>query len=350
MTPAPPTAPWPRRVAQAALLAAVLALAACTSAPKRTAPASSTGGAPVAAPAGRDGPPLDRSVDPLQVPDAEPRVEPIRQGGPNKPYEVGGQTYVPAAADVPLAERGLASWYGRLFHGRRTASGEVYDMNAMTAAHRTMPIPSYARVRNPANGREVVVRVNDRGPFAAGRVIDLSYAAAVKLGVQNGVTPVEVERITHDEIRAGLATRPREPALAAVAPTAVPANVPVPPAPQALPATAAPVPLAEAPAVTVLPPTAGPGPAPVEPGPAPTPAVPGFWLQLGAFAKGEGAYSFQKRVAAELDWLAPLMTVFAEGRMYRLQAGPFPSREQARETAERLRAALKLVPLLVERR
>jgi rare lipoprotein A len=106
------------------------------------------------------------------------------------------------AADVPLTERGLASWYGRKYHGRPTSSGEPYDMFAMSAAHRTMPIPSYARVRNPANGREVIVRVNDRGPFAAGRVIDLSYAAAVKLGVAGGVAPVEVERITHGEIRA----------------------------------------------------------------------------------------------------------------------------------------------------
>ena len=122
-----------------------------------------------------------------------------------------GESYVPLTGDLPLVERGLASWYGRKFHGRRTASGEVYNMHAMTAAHKTMPIPSYARVRNPANGREIIVRVNDRGPFAAGRVIDLSYAAAVKLGVQNGVAPVELERITHDDIRAGRWDRRRPP-------------------------------------------------------------------------------------------------------------------------------------------
>jgi rare lipoprotein A (peptidoglycan hydrolase) len=121
------------------------------------------------------------------VPDAQPRIEPLRVGGPNKPYEVLGQAYEPMRTDQPLRERGLASWYGRKFHGRPTASGETYDMYAMTAAHRTMPIPSYARVRNPANGREVVVRINDRGPFHPERVVDLSYTAALKLGVLGGV-------------------------------------------------------------------------------------------------------------------------------------------------------------------
>jgi rare lipoprotein A len=152
------------------------------------------------------------------VPDAEPRVEPLRTGGPNKPYEVLGQRYVPMATDLPLRESGLASWYGRKFHGRPTASGEPYDMYAMTAAHKTMPLPSYARVRNPANGREIVVRVNDRGPFHPGRVIDLSYTAALRLGVLGGVAPVEVERITHDEIRAGVWRRDRT--LAEPAPSA----------------------------------------------------------------------------------------------------------------------------------
>jgi rare lipoprotein A len=138
-----------------------------------------------------------------RVPNATPRIEPIRAGGPNKPYDVQGQVYAPHTGDVALREQGGASWYGRKFHGRPTSSGEPYDMFAMSAAHRTMPIPSFARVRNPANGREVIVRVNDRGPFVAGRVIDLSYTAALKLGVLNGVAPVVVERITFDEIRRG---------------------------------------------------------------------------------------------------------------------------------------------------
>ena len=138
-----------------------------------------------------------------RTPDAVPRVEPIRSGGPNKPYEVGGRLYVPLTTDRPLREVGGASWYGRKYHGRPTASGEVYDMFAMTAAHPTMPIPSFARVRNPANGRQVIVRVNDRGPFVPGRVIDLSYTAALRLDVHRNVTTVEVERLTFEQIRSG---------------------------------------------------------------------------------------------------------------------------------------------------
>jgi rare lipoprotein A len=153
-------------------------------------------------PAERDGPPLSVPPGLERTPDAVPRIEPVRAGGPNKPYVIDGRQIVPLVGDEPMRERGLASWYGRKYHGRPTSSGEPYDMFAMSAAHRTMPIPSYARVRNPANGREVVVRVNDRGPFADGRVIDLSYVAALKLGVLGQVTPVEVERITHGEIRA----------------------------------------------------------------------------------------------------------------------------------------------------
>ena len=151
----------------------------------------------------RDGPEARPPAGLERVPDAVPRIEPLRVGGPNKPYEVLGRRYVPMTADLPLAETGLASWYGRRFHGRPTSSGEIYDMYAMTAAHKTMPIPSYARVRNPVNGREVVVRINDRGPFADGRVIDLSYTAALRLDLLRGVAPVQVQRITQAEIILG---------------------------------------------------------------------------------------------------------------------------------------------------
>lgn len=154
-------------------------------------PVASKPAAPVATPAPRRDPP-----------DAVPRIVAIPQGAPNVPYEIKGETYEPEAADVPLTETGIASWYGKPFHGRRTATGEVYDMHAMTAAHKTMPLPSYALVRNPRNKREVVVRVNDRGPFKPGRVIDLSHAAARKLGI-SGIAPVEVRRLTHAEIRSG---------------------------------------------------------------------------------------------------------------------------------------------------
>lgn len=178
----PSDAPRPSAAVLAVLL---LALGACSTPPLR------------------DGPPQRIPVDPEQVPDAVPRVETLRAGGPNKPYEALGRRYVPAADDIPWQERGLASWYGRKYHGRATASGEPYDMFAMTAAHPTLPIPSFARVRNPANGREVIVRVNDRGPFVAGRAIDLSYAAARRLGLLAGVATVEILRLTNDMIRSG---------------------------------------------------------------------------------------------------------------------------------------------------
>ena len=178
-------------LSSAAALVVVLAalLAGCASAPP--------------APPSRDGvhPQTPRNLE--RTPDAEPRVEPIRAGGPNKPYEALGRRYVPLDGDQPLREMGLASWYGVKFHGRQTSSGEPYDMYAMTAAHPYMPIPSYARVRNPRNGREVIVRVNDRGPFVPGRVIDLSYTAALKLDLLSGVAPVEVQRLTFDDIRNG---------------------------------------------------------------------------------------------------------------------------------------------------
>ncbi len=187
---------WPLvRAAALALAVAAGLLAGCSSGPSSS-PQSS-------ARSGKDGPETNPPAGLAQVPDAVPRIEPLRKGGPNKPYRVLGRSYTPMTEDLPLQESGLASWYGRKFHGQPTASGEIYDMYAMTAAHKTMPLPSYARVRNPANGREIIVRVNDRGPFADGRVIDLSYTAALKLGVLRGVAPVEVQRLSFDDIRSG---------------------------------------------------------------------------------------------------------------------------------------------------
>ena len=124
-----------------------------------------------------------------------PRIEPLHRYA-NRPYRVFGKDYRPLASLQPFRQRGMASWYGKRFHGKPTSSGEKYDMYKMTAAHPTLPIPSYARVTNLANGRSVVVRVNDRGPFHAGRVIDLSYVAAHRLGyIGAGSAQVEVEAI-----------------------------------------------------------------------------------------------------------------------------------------------------------
>ncbi|MBK9686080.1 MAG: septal ring lytic transglycosylase RlpA family protein [Betaproteobacteria bacterium] len=249
----------------------------------------------------RDGPEARPPAGLERVPDAVPRIEPLRVGGPNKPYEVLGRRYVPMTADLPLAETGLASWYGRRFHGRPTSSGEIYDMYAMTAAHKTMPIPSYARVRNPVNGREVVVRINDRGPFADGRVIDLSYTAALRLDLLRGVAPVQVQRITHDEIRAGLV------------------------------------------AASPLPPDDG----------APGDAVAigaGLWLQLGAFRDRDGAARLQRSVLGDAEVRVTQVVIFEENALYRVQAGPYATREQALQAGDRVQRRLGISPLLVERR
>ncbi|HCK77099.1 MAG TPA: septal ring lytic transglycosylase RlpA family lipoprotein [Gammaproteobacteria bacterium] len=140
-----------------------------------------------------DGPP-NSSPDPSTVADAVPRAEPLSTIG-NSPYQVFGIRYVPmSSVMVGYSETGEASWYGRKFHGRTTANGDEYDMFAMTAAHKTLPLPSYLRVRNLRNDQEVVVRVNDRGPFLGGRILDLSYMAAKKLGiVMSGTAPVDIQ-------------------------------------------------------------------------------------------------------------------------------------------------------------
>jgi rare lipoprotein A len=142
-----------------------------------------------------DGPGADPPPNLERVPDAVPRSEALHAWA-NRPYTVFGQQYVPTPGVRTYRERGMASWYGRKFHGQPTSSGERYDMYAMTGAHPTLPIPSYVRVTNLRNGRNVVVRINDRGPFSNKRLIDLSYTAAYKLGyIASGTAEVEVELI-----------------------------------------------------------------------------------------------------------------------------------------------------------
>lgn len=266
----------------------------------------------------RDGPLPNPPSDLAKVPDAAPRIEPVRSGGPNKPYEVQGERYEPITGDSPYADRGLASWYGRKFHGRPTASGEVYNMYAMTAAHPTLPIPSYARVRNPANGREVIVRINDRGPFHKGRIVDLSYTAALKLDLLRGVAPVEVRRITYAEIRAGTFQKP----------AGEPTPVFVPDTPPGAPQRETTGNMAATVAST----------------------GPGAWLQFGAFAKLDGAEALRQRIAEADLTLLPLLTVVREGGVHRLRAGPFPSADEARATAVRLRDESGVESTLVEKR
>jgi rare lipoprotein A len=166
-------------------VAAALALLAACSAP-----------APRATPARPATVPGTPPADASQVPDAVPRAEPRSASGNPPFYEVLGQRYVLLPSAANYVERGVASWYGPTFHGKSTSSGERYDMYAMTAAHKTLPIPCYARVTNLANGRSVIVRINDRGPFVANRLIDLSWTAAAKLDMlRNGTAFVEVQTL-----------------------------------------------------------------------------------------------------------------------------------------------------------
>ncbi len=152
----------------------------------------------------RDGAPRDTPQDLANLPDPIPRPEPRSKYGNPANYTVAGKTYFIMNSAAGYAQTGLASWYGTKFHGRRTSSGEAYDMLALTAAHKTLPIPTYATVTNLDNGRRTIVRINDRGPFHDDRIIDLSYAAAVKLGYHGaGTANVRVETISFDPVDTG---------------------------------------------------------------------------------------------------------------------------------------------------
>ena len=200
-----------------AFLSCSLLLTACSS-PKRS--ASSGGGYYK-----DDGPGRNIPADIEAIPDAVPRIETHARAN-MRPYKVFGKRYVPITTDKPFRQKGIASWYGRKFHGNKTANGEIYDMYAMTAAHPTLPLPSYARVTHARNGRSVIVRINDRGPFHASRIIDLSYVAAAKLDlITPGSGPVIVEAITQDEIRKNAYQRTND-----AAPKAMPIPVAPPPA------------------------------------------------------------------------------------------------------------------------
>lgn len=177
------------------LLVLTLVLAACAT-PQRT-----DGGiaAPDERPRMQDGPPSE-PFDPSRIQPIVPRPEPRSPYGNHSPYQVFGVTYHVKPTAEGYVERGIASWYGTKFHGRATSSGEIYDMHQLTAAHRSLPLPTFAEVRHLENGRSIIVRINDRGPFHPDRIIDLSWAAAVKLGIdQTGTGPVEVRAITFDE-------------------------------------------------------------------------------------------------------------------------------------------------------
>ncbi len=244
------------------------------------------------------------------IPDAVPRMEPLHRFA-NRPYTVLGRDYVPATTLRPYRERGIASWYGRKFHGEKTSTGETYDMYAMTAAHPTLPLPSYASVTNVATGKSVVVRVNDRGPFLHGRVIDLSYAAAERIGIaQKGSGEVEVEAILPAGDadargrRAAAAGRPRRPRRRS------------PGARRAPPEESAPVPVAS--------------------------VEGGFVVQLGAFANFANAQNFVAHLANQIGPIGVEANVRQVNGLFRVFAGPYPTRDDATRTADRLRDALGL--------
>lgn len=314
---------------------------------------------------GRDGGPSNPPPNLAGIPDAQPRIEAIPgRGGTSKPYVVLGRVYTPIVDDRPFRESGLASWYGSQFHRQATASGEPYDMYAMTAAHKTLPLPSYVRVRNPANGREVIVRVNDRGPFRDDRIIDLSYAAAAKLDLLRGVAPVEIERITNEDIRTGAWRRQPEGIALATATVAAPATLQVGQQSAPVP-TAVTSPVVATPRSTVaeLPPMSSM----VHLDPAATSlastdsssseqrapagvATGGFWVQLGAFSQRHSAIAFQQKVASKMPSIAEEVAVFSESGTHRVQVGPYASRDSALATAEQVHNGLQLVPIVVERR
>jgi len=283
-------------------IAIALAIAGCSTTPKP--PPSSQPSSPTARPGAfyqDDGPPAQVPADIMATPDAVPRIEAFHSGA-SRPYVALGQGFTPVTDDRPIVQRGLASWYGRQFHGSRTSTGEIYDMFAMSAAHPTMPLPSYARVTNLRNGASVIVRVNDRGPFKDGRVIDLSYAAATRLGIAaTGTGEVEVRRITHREIAAA----------------------------------------SNAPAVATVQPPASTGGAPAPPT-APVTADIGHWsVQLGAFAAADRAQALLARVQAELarspELPADLLPrIERDGGLHRVLLGALPERDAAAALASRL--------------
>lgn len=320
----------------------LLALAGCSSTPLSTSPSSEksseasakskSSSYPALPPAGsgrggyyKDDGPGDVIPDGLQdTPDAVPRVEPYAMRG-NKPYVVFGKRYTPMLDNTPFKQRGYGSWYGKKFNGQKTSSGELYDMYQMTAAHPTLPIPSYARVTNLSNGKQVIVRVNDRGPFHSDRIIDLSYTAALKLGyIGKGSAKLEVERLLPAEIARINAGKGN-----AAAPLAVsePATSPVE------------APAVEAPSQELQQPVQLAMAAPAS----------GFYLQFGAYSQEVNAEEARARLAQNAGRALPALTVESSNNLYRLYSGPFASRDEAAAAAAQMQDAGTIKPLVVQR-
>lgn len=254
-----------------------------------------------------DGPGENAPADLMAIPDAVPRAEPLHRYA-NRPYTALGKNYTPLTAPGEYKERGRASWYGKKFHGHRTSSGEVYDMYGMTAAHPTLPIPSYARVTLLANNKSVVVRINDRGPFLHGRIIDLSYTAAHKLGIIGaGSGEVEVESLATDA------------AVESVALSNPVHTEPLPPA--GMPVSS-----------TSNSDTVAPGE--------------NIYLQLGAFASRPGAESFVERMRSEFEGSGKQVVMNSRDELTRVHVGPYATAEEARASAQNLETRLGFKPFI----
>lgn len=246
-----------------------------------------------------DGPGTATSSHMDQTPDAVPHAEPLHRYA-NRPYTVLGKNYTPLTKIGSYKKQGIASWYGKKFHGQKTAIGEIYDMYGMSAAHTTLPIPSYARVTNLANNKSVIVRINDRGPFLHERIIDLSYAAASKLGIINlGQGQVEVESLIPDENTAAPITPLYKEAMQ------------VSPLPSAEPATS--------------------GKA---------------YLQLGIFNSQRGAEEFLSSMRSKLSDTGKQLSLSHKNGMVRVRIGPYANADTARATALDLQSRLGFKPML----
>lgn len=318
------------------LLSAAL-LWGCSSLPKTAAPNASQNAvkqarakqsAPLLPAAGsgrggyyKDDGPGDNPPDDLQaIPDAIPKVEPYLARA-NRPYVVFGETYIPITAEIPLRQRGIGSWYGKKFHGQKTSSGELYDMYKMTAAHPTLPIPSYVRVTNLVNGNQIIVRINDRGPFHSSRIIDLSYTAALKLGyLGKGSGELEVERL----LPADIARIQSDRQLLAVTPQLPAVTV----------ATAQPV--LQAIAATPFTPDADE-------------AQSGFYLQLGAYSQAYNAQSMRNQLVQNGEQGLQPIAVVQAGALYRLFSGPYMNRNDAQQAAQKLQSSGAAMPIIVQR-
>ena len=277
------------------------------------------------------------------LPDPIVKNETLSKYG-NRPYVVFGKTYTPISPEAGFVQRGVASWYGKKFHGQRTSSGEIYDMYQLSAAHPTLPIPSFARVTSLESGKSVVVRVNDRGPFHSNRIIDVSYTAALKLGLLGkGSHEVEVERLLpQDQTRIATERRnappARTPVLVAASPPSQAAAFVAAASNTAM--VTAPIEMASyTPDVKAAPAAAA--------GDAPAALVDGFYLQLGAYNRASSAADVRSKVLA--TGIVSLIEIVPTGSLHRLFGGPFTTRDEALKAAAALPAQLAIKPIVVRR-